>query len=99
MAKVNQYEIACVIDADLTPEELDGIKTKFIDLAKAQGAELGEMVQWDRRHMAYDIRGKSDAFYFFMNLKATSVAVDEISRNMRLSDKVLRHMVIRPDIK
>jgi small subunit ribosomal protein S6 len=94
--KVREYEIAYVIDAELSPEEIGGLKEKFADLAKGQGAEVGEITQWDRRRMAYSIRGKREGIYIFMPLKGTAAAVDEVVRNLRLADSVLRHLVIRP---
>ena len=98
MATVHDYEVAYLVNAELSPEEITALRDRFADLAKAQGAELGEISQWDRRRMAYSIRGKREGVYIFMPLKATAAAVDEVVRNLRLAEPVLRHLVIRPDL-
>jgi len=94
MDKVRDYEIAYLVNAEISPEELNGLKDRIAQLAKAQGAQVGEITQWDRRRMAYSIRGKREGIYVFMPVKATASAVAEVVRNLRLAEPVLRHLVV-----
>jgi small subunit ribosomal protein S6 len=97
MDSIREYEIAYVIDAQLAPEDLTGVKDKITDLAKGRGAEVGEITQWDRRRLAYTIKGKREGTYVFMPMKATAATVDEIVRTLKITEPVLRHLVIRTD--
>ena len=83
-----------MVDAQLPAEEITALKDKMAELVKAQGAEMGEITQWDRRKLAYAIKGKREGVYIFMNLKANTAAVDEVVRTLKLTDSVLRHLVI-----
>ena len=95
MEKIRAYEIAYVVNAELSPDELTALKERFAELAKQQGGEVGEITQWDRRRLAYPIRGKTEGIYVFMPLKATAEAVAEVVRQLRLSEAVLRHLVVK----
>jgi small subunit ribosomal protein S6 len=94
---IREYEIAYIIDAQLGPEELTAVKDKITEFAKSQGAEIGEISQWDRRRLAYSIKGKKEGVYVFLPIKATAAAVDEIVRTLKITEPVLRHLVIRTD--
>lgn len=97
MDTVREYEIAYVVDAQIAPDDLTALKEKLADQAKSQGAELGEITQWDRRRLAYSIKGKREGIYIFMPMKAGTAAVDEIVRTLKITEPVLRHLVIRTD--
>ncbi len=97
METIRDYEIAYVIDAELGPEGVAGLKERIAELAKAQGAEVGQITQWDRRRLAYPLKGKREGVYIFMPLKAKAVAVDEVVRQLRLTEGVLRHLVIKEE--
>jgi small subunit ribosomal protein S6 len=99
MQRTRSYEIAYLLNAELPPETVQEFKQRIIDLAKSQGAELGEVLNWDRRRLAYAIKGKREGLYVFLPLTATAAAVAEIVRQLKLSEYVLRHLVIRLETK
>jgi small subunit ribosomal protein S6 len=48
--------------------------------------------------LAYQIQKQDDGYYAVFNLLAPAGAMDEVERNFRLSDDVLRHKLLRlPD--
>lgn len=97
--RIRSYEIAYLLNTEFPPEEIQAFKQRITDLAKSQGAELGEILQWERRRLAYPIKGKREGSYVFMPLTATAAAVAEIVRQLKLSEQVLRHLVIRLESK
>jgi small subunit ribosomal protein S6 len=99
LVRTRHYEIAYLLNSELPPEEVQAFKQRMIDLAKSQGAEMGEVMHWERRRLAYAIKGKREAHYFFMPLTASAAAVAEIVRQLKLAEPVLRHLVIRLDTK
>jgi small subunit ribosomal protein S6 len=95
--RTNDYEVAYLVDAQISPEELTSLKDRIIEVAKTNGAVLGEPSQWDRRRMAYSIKGKREGIYVFLPMKASAAAIDEITRSLKLAEPVLRHLVVRTD--
>ena len=52
---MRQYEFALIIRGTETDEVIEGIVDQFVDLAKENGADVGEVERWGRRKLAYDI--------------------------------------------
>ena len=84
-----------ILDPDLSEEEVSGLKERFSQLAQSQGAEVSKVVRWERRRLAYPIRQKREGTYIIMELRAQPPAVQEVTRQLKLSERVLRHMVLR----
>jgi len=97
--RTRSYEIAYLLNTEFPPEENQAFKQRIADLAKSQGAELGEVLEWERRRLAYPIKGKREGSYVFLPLTTTAATVAEIVRQLKLSEQVLRHLVIRLESK
>jgi small subunit ribosomal protein S6 len=86
-----------VFRADLqeagTKEQIERVRK----LLEGQGAEIGGMHEWGLRELAYEIEKERRGFYVLVEYQATSVAVSELERNLKLSDQVLRYVSVRQD--
>ena len=49
------------------------------------------------RKLAYEINDYTDGYYIVINFEATSETVKEMDRIAKISDQILRHMIIRED--
>ncbi len=94
---VRTYEVAYILDPDLPEENLHRLVNRFEEIARSQGAEILSTDRWEKRKLAYEIRKKSEGYYFFMNLKAEPKAVAELERVFKITDGVLRHLILRKD--
>ncbi len=98
MARGNEtrrYESMIVLRADLqeagTKEQIERVRK----LLEGQGAEIGGVHEWGLRELAYEIEKERRGFYVLVEYVATSVAVAELERNLKLSDAVLRFVSVR----
>lgn len=95
---MRQYEVMYILD----PEELDeetgpALMDRFNKLITDQGGEITKTDVWGRRRLAYEINRKRDGFYVVLEFKGRPEVADELDRVFRITDGVLRHMVIRKD--
>jgi small subunit ribosomal protein S6 len=60
-------------------------------------ATLHSLVKWDERRLAYDIDGNKRGVYFLSRFTADTRKVKEIERDCRLSEKMLRSLIVRND--
>jgi small subunit ribosomal protein S6 len=60
-------------------------------------ATLHSLVKWDERRLSYDVKGNKRGVYFLSRFTADTRKVKEIERDCRLSEKMLRALVIRND--
>jgi small subunit ribosomal protein S6 len=92
---VNEYEILLMLDPDLAEERQTEIVTRTHELVeKGGGAWLSHDV-WGRRRLAYEIDHKTDGAYHLLQLDAQPATLDEITRVLKITDGVMRHMATR----
>jgi small subunit ribosomal protein S6 len=74
------------------------LKTITAGINNVGGQVHGNPDWWGKRRLAYQIQKQDDGYYAVFNLLAPAGAMDEVERNFRLSDDVLRHKLLRlPD--
>lgn len=93
------YEILYIIDPDASTEATAGLMDRFQQLATDQGAEVQKVVRWDKRRLAYEVKGKREGIYVDMHLRAEPQGIAEVERVLRITDGVLRHITVRKDEK
>ena len=99
MGRTPSYEVIYIVDPDLPEEEVQGLVEKFGEIAQQYGASVEKVDRWERRKLAYQIKGKAEGLYVVANVKAEKSAIDEIDRALRLNESVLRHMVVQAEGK
>jgi small subunit ribosomal protein S6 len=60
-------------------------------------AELISLCKWDERRLAYDIKGNKRGVYFLTYFRCDAHKLAQIERDARLSEKLLRSMLVRAD--
>lgn len=82
------------------PIEEDAFKAvvaKFDKLITANGGNVEKTDCWGKRRLAYEIQNMNEGLYVLVTFQADAAAVKELDRVMRITDEVLRHMIIRKD--
>jgi len=92
---MRDYEIVYILDPDLSEEAVAGLMERFRALADSQGAEIASQERWEKRRLAYEIKDKREGIYVVMELKASPGAVHEMDRILKITDGVLRHLIVR----
>jgi small subunit ribosomal protein S6 len=92
---VNEYEILLMLDPEVAEERQTEIVTRTRELVeKGEGTWLSHDV-WGRRRLAYEIDHKSDGSYHLLQFDAQPATLDEITRVLKITDGVMRHMATR----
>ena len=93
---INSYETIFIIDATLDEENVTALKDKFISLISANG-ELDSVDEWGKRKLAYEINDRTEGYYFLVNFKAEADFPKELDRQYKITDGVLRTIIIKKD--
>lgn len=93
------YELMVIFDGDLDePVAQEWVKTITDAITKAGGSIHGKPDWWGKRQFAYPINKKEYGYYVVLDLVAPGGALDELERNFRIADDVVRHKLLRlPD--
>lgn len=96
---VRPYEVLYIVHPELTDEQLTPIMEKYKTVVEGQGGEVESVSRWDKRRLAYEIKGQVEGIYILMNFKSEPKAEAELDRMLKISDDVIRHIIIRLDEK
>lgn len=93
------YETVVLIRQDKTPAQVKTLSTKLADFIKSDktAGKISREEYWGLKPLAYLIKKNSHAHYIMINYSADSKHKDEMERQMRLNDDVLRYMTIVTD--
>ncbi len=91
------YELVLVVQPGLDEEGLDAFVNTFTGMVDEAGGQVVDMEHMGRRRLAYPIRKATEGHYVLLHLNLESPALREIERRIRLSEDVLRHLIVRMD--
>ena len=92
---MNQYEVMYVIDTALEDSARTELINRFNELVVKNGGEVERVDEWGKRRLAYAINYKTEGYYVLMYIKAPADLPRELERNLKISESVLRYLVIR----
>ena len=93
---MNKYEVMYIVKP-AEEEAVEAVVTKFENLIKANGGNIDKMDRWGKRRLAYELKDFNEGIYFLVFFTAEPKVVKELDRVMKITDEILRHMVIRQD--
>ncbi len=93
---LNSYETIFIVDATLDEESVTALKDKFTSLIEANG-ELESVDEWGKRKLAYEINDRTEGVYYLVNFKADTEFPKELDRQYKITDGILRTIIIRKD--
>lgn len=94
---MRNYEHTFIARQDLSPQQAQGLAETYAGVVAEQGGEVTKNEYWGLRSLSYRIKKNRKGHYIHFNLNASSAAIDELERQQRLSDDVLRYLTVRVD--
>jgi small subunit ribosomal protein S6 len=91
------YETVYILDPQLEEDAQNALVDRFQTLVGSNGGEVLHLDRWERRRMAYEIKGRREGYYVVMNFRGEPATEAELSRVFGITDGVLRHMIVRMD--
>lgn len=94
---MRRYETIFILRPDLGESaQKDSIK-RFEGFIASNGGDLVETEEWGFRELAYRIKGERRGFYVRLDYGGTGATMNEVERNLKLSDGVLRYLSVLVD--
>ena len=94
---MNKYELAVVVNAKLEDEERAAVIEKVKDYVTRFGGNIIDVDDWGKRRLAYPINKETDAYYVLFNFKSDAEFPAELDRITKITDGVLRSMIIKKE--
>ena len=94
---MNKYEVLYILSTQIDDAQKDAAIEKFSSIVTTAGGTVDKLDKWGVRRLAFPIKFKNDGFYVLMNISGTAELPAEITRQMNISDEVLRHIIVKQD--
>jgi small subunit ribosomal protein S6 len=92
---LNDYEILLMLDPDVPEDRHAEILARTRELVERDGGAWESQDAWGRRRLAYEIDHKTEGVYHLLTFSCEPAALDEVSRVLKITDGVMRHMATR----
>ncbi len=93
---MRRYEMMFILKPDLSEEDIAEAKERLQSIIADFGGEFTkELDGWGKKRLAYSIQDYSEGIYALWNFNGETGTVNELDRVIKISDKFLRHMIIR----
>lgn len=89
------YELLLMLDPEAAEERQEEIVTRMRELVERGGGAWTSHDAWGRRRLAFEIDHKQEGIYHLVTFEAQPETLEELSRILRISDGVMRHLAVR----
>ena len=95
---MRKYETMFIMKANLEEEKRNELINKFKSIIETDG-EIVSADEWGNRKLAYPIQKLNDGYYVLIKFNAGTELPKELDRNFKISDDVIRHMIVNLEEK
>ncbi|MEW6424261.1 MAG: 30S ribosomal protein S6 [Bacillota bacterium] len=92
---MTDYEAMFILRPDLEEEKITEVMERFRSLVENHGGEVTKLERWGKRRLAYQIQHLREGIYIILRFKGNNEVVQELDRVFKITDEVLRHMIVR----
>jgi len=90
-----EYETIYILRPDSTSDVIALVNQKVRGVIEAGGGTLLKIDNWGKRKLAYEVKKQLKGIYLFFSYLGTAGLVEELERNLRLTDSVIRYYSVK----
>ncbi len=94
---MNKYELALVISTKIDDDAKDAVLEKVKGRIERYGGTITAIDDQGRKRMAYEIQDMKEGFYYFIQFEAPATTPAKLEAKLRITDHVIRFLVVKPD--
>ncbi|TPV94207.1 MAG: 30S ribosomal protein S6 [Myxococcales bacterium FL481] len=92
-----EYECVLVLRPSMNKTAIGELITRFQRIFETNGGRLQAVDNWGVRTLAYPIARHKQGIYVYVRFLGGSAMVQELERNLRIFDEVVRFLTVRVD--
>jgi small subunit ribosomal protein S6 len=92
-----KYELVYVVSPDATEDQVTDLHKQVEEIVQRMGGTLEKTENWGRRRLAYEIGRHKEGTYVLELIEGNGDLMKEIDRRLKVSDLIIRHLVVRVD--
>jgi small subunit ribosomal protein S6 len=91
------YENVFIARQDISATQVDALTDGFTSALEGLGGKVAKREYWGLKNLAYKINKNRKGHYVLLNLEAPADAIQELERQMRINEDILRYLTVRVD--
>ena len=93
---MNKYESVIIINPNLEGEAIKALIAKISDLINNNG-KIVSVEELGNKKLAYEIKKQKEGYYVVLKFEAKPDSITELERVYRITDEVIKFMVIKEE--
>ena len=93
------YELVFIVQPELGEDALNAVVDRIQQVVIDNGGQVQKVEHMGRRKLAYAIDKTTEGYYVLIHASLNGAAIGELERSLKLSEDVLRHLLVRLDEK
>jgi len=89
------YEHVFLSRQDASPQQVEELTAQFKGVIEQMGGKVTKVEQWGVKSLSYRLRKNRKAHFTLLNLDAPPAAINEVERQERLNEEILRYITVR----
>ena len=90
-----EYETIYILRPDSTNDVIAQVNQKVRGVIEAGGGTLLKIDNWGKRKLAYEVKKQLKGIYLFYSYLGQAGLLEEVERNLRLTDSVIRYYSVK----
>src|ERR1700678_255335 len=91
------YEHLLIARQDISAQAVDALATHLKTIVEGEGGKIEKQEYWGLRGLAYRIKKNRKGHYVLLNISAPAKAVQELERQLKINEDVLRFITVKVD--
>ena len=89
------YEHVFIARQDISPAQVEGLTETLAKIVTDNGGKIEKSEYWGLRNLQFKIKKNRKGHYSLFNIDGPPAAIEELERQEKINDDVLRAMSIR----
>jgi small subunit ribosomal protein S6 len=91
------YELVYIVSPEAADDQVADLHAQVDAIVSRMGGRIEKTENWGRRKLAYEIGRHKEGTYVLEVLEGTGEVMKEIDRRLKVSDLIIRHLIVRID--
>lgn len=93
---MNKYESVIIINPSVEEQGVKDLIKTFTDLINKNG-KVEKTDELGKRKLAYEVKKNTEGYYVIFTFEANPDSIAELERNYRITDEIIKFIVVRKD--
>lgn len=91
------YENVFIARQDISSSAVESLSDRFAAIIAEHGGSVTKKEYWGLRNLSYKIKKNRKGHYVLFNIDSLPAAVQEMERQMRINEDILRFLTVKVD--